>query len=242
MIPEIDGSPQDPERSAGERKRPIDVAAPAGGRQSRLRKRRTRPHQHAPPGHAQGADQLLCLIEPAGAAPRPVERDRHRQVGIGQEVGRGAGHADRQWRGQRPEPLVLERVQDAAERALVETGRPAPVHTRRRLAAVGAGGALTRDEPPGPERVAAPDAQWRRQAVNRAPAALAHRTARGPVEQRVAHRARRGDERNQNEVGRVDEHLLEGADRAGQPGGAWGGVSGAAIAIGFALPHSRSNA
>ena len=78
--------------------------------------------------------------------------------------------------------------------------------------------------------------------MNLAPAALAHRTARGSVEQRVAHRTRRGDERNQNEVRRFDEDVLEGANRAGQPGGAGGGVSGAAIAIGFALPHSRSNA
>ena len=95
----------------------------AGGRQAGLDRRRPDAPQGVDDRQADVAREVGRLIEPALAPPRRVQRDWDRGIGSAQHVRSSRLHQHPELRRQRPPAVVLERVNDRPQRAIVRTNR-----------------------------------------------------------------------------------------------------------------------
>ena len=112
------------------------------------------------------------LIESALAAARRVQRHRHDAGGAGEHVGAALAHQRAERPRQRSPSVVLQRVDDRAQRAVVGADRARAIDQPRgvrRQRGQQASGMLT--SAPGRQRIAAAIAERRRERQDRAPAA-----------------------------------------------------------------------
>lgn len=177
----------------------------------------------------EAAREIQRLIEPALSTPAGMERHRDDDVRVAQEVGTRDPHSYRQRAPDGSPALILERVDDLAQRAVVEAdGAPAIDGVSPAPAA----GALRLDlieRAPRRQRIAARFADRRCDRTDGLPAGGAHGTSRWTIEEACAAGAGRSEEnRNQGvDRGRGDPIVYE----RDQPGSV----------IGSALPQSRSS-
>ena len=107
-----------------------------GPRQPHLGRRRARAAQHVRHGYSKVRGEFAGLVEPSAPPPPPVERHRHDQVRLCEQVGAGPPHESGERPRQRAVPVVLEGMQDGPQAALVGSDRP---RCRSRLAVPGTG-------------------------------------------------------------------------------------------------------
>lgn len=110
---------------ASQGERALNVVTPLGRCQCRLGERRTGPSQHVLDWRTEATGKRRGLVEAARPVARRVEGNRDYEVGAAQHLFAGGAHQCRQRAGQRLTVLVLVRVDDSAERAIVDTGRAA---------------------------------------------------------------------------------------------------------------------
>ncbi len=102
----------------------------AGGRQIRLGRRPARPRQRLGDREPEMAPQLACLVEPAGAFTRSVQRHGHDEIGAGQYLGASRPHPRRQVPRERRTPVVFQRMDDGPQGALVRPDGARQRHER----------------------------------------------------------------------------------------------------------------
>ena len=105
-------------------------------RQAHLGRRRARAAQHVRHRQSEVGGELGRLIEAAAPAAAPVERHGHDQVRPGQHVGARSTQEFREGTSQRAVSVVLERVEDRPQTALVGAGSP-PLRPRRAVRRTG---------------------------------------------------------------------------------------------------------
>jgi CBS domain-containing protein len=103
---------------------PTDVAPASRPAQARLRQRAARAPEGVDHRHVERACQVRRLVEPALETSPRVQRHRHGAGGADQELPTDLAQHSAQRPCQRAPPLVLERVEDGAQRALVRAGGP----------------------------------------------------------------------------------------------------------------------
>jgi hypothetical protein len=69
--------------------------------------------------------QLASLVESAAQSTPRVQRHRDDTVRVTEEICTGCPHDGGKRTRKRASPVILERVQDVAERAVIVSGRPA---------------------------------------------------------------------------------------------------------------------
>ena len=187
---------------------------------------RRRRHQHV--GHhrhagdaAEGARQQGRLVVAPGEEPRPVQRHRRHQFGIGEQGAPGARHPSAERRRRVRAVSVLEGEDQLAAGGVVDHGRAGSAEGRTLAAAGAAGDALAGVEL---ERHAAAPAQRRPDEADPLPAGRAQRA--GHVDDGAAAQA----------LGR--QHGVEGAPR--QPAQRRGGDPGEGVYGRAGLCHSAT--
>jgi hypothetical protein len=93
------------------------------GRQAGLDRRRPDAPQCVDDRQADMACEIPRLIEPAFTPTRRVQRDGDRGIGPAQHVRSSSLHRRPELRRQRPPAVVLERMNDRAQRAIVRPDR-----------------------------------------------------------------------------------------------------------------------
>jgi hypothetical protein len=78
--------------------------------------------QDAPDGQSQRAAQIVGLVEAALERSDGMERDWHDRIRAGQQICAGLAHQRAERSGQQAPALVLERMHDRSQRALVPAG------------------------------------------------------------------------------------------------------------------------
>jgi hypothetical protein len=187
--------------------------------------------------------EILRLIEATLPPAARMERDGNDDVRVPQEVGTRHAHARSQRAPDRTPPLVFERVDDFAQRAIVKADRApaidrapptpaadAPRHGGDASAGLSVASGLWQgdERTPRRQRIAARFAQRRRDRADGLPAAGADGTGRWAIEEACAAGAGRSEKNGDQRVegGRADAAVHE----RDQPGSA----------IGSALPQRRS--
>ena len=165
---------------------------PAARRQVDLRARPPPAPQGLADRQPEVPRQFRRLVEPPRAPAPPVERHRHHAVGPGQHVGPVPAHQRGQGRRDRAAPLVLERVDDRAQRPLVRADRAPAADRARSAPAAGADAGPEAHASPGRQGVAADVAQRGRQRPDGGPARGADGAGRRGVSSRWPHAAQRG--------------------------------------------------
>jgi hypothetical protein len=180
----------DPHPSS-DRKRPGHIRLPRRLVLGRLHLRAACPREGGPHRFPQFPRQLVSLIEAPFPPALPVERDRHAGVGAPEDLTALASQQRGQGPGQRASSVVLEGVDDGAQRALVEPGRTGTGDEwRGRLARRAPrrcrGRAVCR------AGLSADETQGRREASHASPAGPADGAAERSIERCAACRAFRG--------------------------------------------------
>jgi hypothetical protein len=116
---------KDPHRDTatpGEPEGGPDVGIAAGGGKRGLRRAVTDATQNSPHRQTELAREVVGLIESALHRPERMERDRNHRIGAREEVAPGLAQQGRKRRGEHAPPLVLERVDNPAKRAVIAPG------------------------------------------------------------------------------------------------------------------------
>lgn len=103
----------------GQREGLADIGVTPRGGEACLRRIVPAPPQGAPHGPSQGARQVVRLIEAALPGAPGMQRNGHDGISAMECVRAGVGHQRGQFAGKRATFLVLERVDDLAQRAVV---------------------------------------------------------------------------------------------------------------------------
>lgn len=192
VVDQNDDTPFDPfleprASPASQGERALNIVTSLGRRQRRLGERRAGPSQHVLDRRTETTGKRRGLVETARPVARRMEGNRHHEVGSGQHLFASGAHQCRQRAGQRLTVLVLVRVDDGAERAIVDAGRAAAGDARPWVTSHAAGGLWPRCQ-----RGPAASTQWRRQPREVTPAGIAHDAAGRMAEQAVAGSTARG--------------------------------------------------
>ncbi len=178
------------------------VAMTLGSRQAGLRGGCLDASQGVTDGKAQAPCQVARLVEAALAASRRVQRHRHHPCGALQDLGTSFAHQRGKRDCQRSAAVVLQRVHDGAQHAVVDPHRTGTADGRGKAPATAAALRGERRRTPRAERVAAAIAQRRRQWQDCPPARGTHGAGGGVLERALAHRAER---RQNNGKERIEE-------------------------------------
>lgn len=162
---------------------------------------------HSPkPGHdgkSQVPGEIGRLVEAAFAPLRIVERNGNRARGPIENVGAVPSHQCAERPRQRSAPLVLQRMDDRSESAVVGANRSCAVHQSRRPPTPGTLAERHADRSPRWQRIATGLAERRREGQNRSPARLADRAARRTIQRLVAGGTGRRQHDRQHRVQRI---------------------------------------
>tara|TARA_Y100000294_G_scaffold73802_1_gene69585 strand:+ start:1224 stop:1793 length:570 start_codon:yes stop_codon:yes gene_type:complete len=145
--------------------------------------------------------QFGGLVEAAAVLSAPVQRDRHGQIRLRQEILGVPLHELRQWSGKRPAAVVLERVHDRAKRSLVWPDRSSAVERPRDATTSDTPLRAAADGAPRRQRIPAPPAERWGEGGDGRPALRADGAAGRLGQQAVAGRTARGDQRSEEGVG-----------------------------------------
>jgi hypothetical protein len=100
----------------------FQIPVPIGRRQRRLRRPVAAPAQGAPDRQTQLAREIIRLIEPAPQGAQRMEGDRNHGVCFVEHVGAREAHHATQRLGEQAPLVVLEHVNDFAQRAFIPSG------------------------------------------------------------------------------------------------------------------------
>ena len=108
-----------------------DVAPSCGDTKSRLGTRRARPPERVNDGQLQALREGIRLVEAAAEATPGMEWHRDDAVGVPQEEAAVGAHERGKRIGQRPAIVVLERVKNRPQRAVVVARGAGAIERRR---------------------------------------------------------------------------------------------------------------
>jgi hypothetical protein len=137
--------------------------------------------------------QRFSLIEAASHAAPAVKRHGRDTIGIVQQTCAGRSQERAKRAREHSASVVLERLQDVAQRSVVFARRARRVQERRPAATAGAPFERSTDHAPGGKGVTARAAEGRGTETDGAPAGVAHRTLERPLKHHVASGATRRD-------------------------------------------------
>ena len=171
------------------------------GGKPRLRRRGADPPQRLVDGQAVGAEpprKVKRLVESAGAPPGRMKGNRDEAVGVPEQLLAPAAHQGRQRLRQRAAPVVLQRMDNGAKRAVVGAGRERAIDEAMSTPAARATSHRHADDTPRRQRVAAGFAERGSQRPYGLPAGVTDGTPRRVIEELAAGRAgwREGDREN----------------------------------------------
>jgi hypothetical protein len=171
---------------AGGRERLAHVAMPTARGQAGLGRGGAHAAQRRHHRNPHVAREIRGLVEAAVPAARCVQRHRNGAGRAGEHVATALAHQPAERPGKRSPSLVLQGVDDGAQRAVVGANRPRAIDQPAPASAARAAGERDADQPPRRQRVAAAVAQRRREREDRRPAGAADRAAGRGEERLVA--------------------------------------------------------
>ena len=172
-------------------------------RKIRLCRRRTASPQRVHRRDANVPCEFRRLVETPTVVTRDVQRHRDEKVGPVQDGCARLRHQPCERARNRTPLVVLQDVQDVAQRALVCAYRTADRDQAWMIRAARAHRAQGPLEPPGRERVTADPAERFRQGMNAGPARGTDRARQGRIQRIPARRASRRDEHGQRSFRQV---------------------------------------
>jgi hypothetical protein len=189
-----------------------NVGGPVIGRQSSLRPRAALAFEDTPYRKAETGRELVSLVEAAAPSPAPVQWNWNDEVCAAEERTSMPEKQGAQWSGNGSPAVVLERVHDRAQRALVVANRPARGDVRPADPAQLTAVSLI-DGPPREQRIRADPADRRPQRPNSVPATIADRGSEWIFEWPRARGARRSQDHGHQPVDRFANHTARIAER-----------------------------
>ena len=201
VVHQHDTKTRDPS-ATGESECVADVAQPGVCGEIGLGARVPVANERAADRDLEVSGKVECLVETPPPPPAPVQRHRHDAVGTCEDIRAAHPHQPAERRGKRSPPVVLECLQDRAQRPLIDPYRAPRCDVGSLHPAVG-----TRRgrHSPGQQRIAAHRAERRWNRPYCLPAVVAHDAQAGSRERTLAGSADRSQQDRQKAVGQQPE-------------------------------------